>query len=157
MYFPPVGLIKVILCSKETGTDAGLLTKTQTSLLPHFDSTTHIRYTHRNLQNNRLSVHWIYSKNRYDVYIYTVYIYITFTDYQEEPQPNTGSNFTILHLNSSEGGMNLYVGCHFFPFLFFFLHLDMVVYTCVCVYGTVCLRVCYTGVLSFYLHTSPLT
>lgn len=40
-------------------------------------------------------------------------------------------------------------------FLFFFASR----YGCVhlCVYGTVCLRVCYTGVLSFYLHTSPLT
>lgn len=52
--------------------------------------------------------------------------------------------------------MNLYVGCHFFPFLFSFFASR---YGCVhlCVYGTVCLRVCYTGVLSFYLHTSPLT
>lgn len=36
---------------------------------------THIQYTHCNLQNNRLSIHWIYSKNRYNVYIYCLHLY----------------------------------------------------------------------------------
>lgn len=65
-------------CSGETGTDAGVLTETQTSLLPHLKSTTHIQYTLRNLQNNRLSIQWIYSKNRYNIFIYCLHLYYVY-------------------------------------------------------------------------------
>lgn len=69
--------------SKGTGTDAGLLTKTQTSLLPHFNSTTHIQYTHvATCKTTAFPFNGFIPK--IDImFIYTVYIYITFTYYQE--------------------------------------------------------------------------
>lgn len=48
--------------------------------------------------------------------------------------------------------MNQYVHTTVF---FLLVCIDLVVHTCV--YDAVCVHVCHTGVLSLYLHTSPLT